>query len=244
MIKLEGIYKIYGDTENKVTALNNINISIESGEFISITGASGSGKSTMMHIIGLLDKPTKGHYYLNNKDVSSIKENDLALIRNREIGFVFQAFNLLPRTTVIDNVMLPLIYRGEDNPKTREKAMNILENIGMKKVYNFKTNQISGGQQQRVAIARALMQEPSILLADEPTGNLDSHSSEEIMKILQDLNDKGHTIVLVTHEENIANKSKRIIIVKDGNIISDKFINQTKLWNLKNSCFLQKMQYL
>lgn len=229
MIKLEGIYKIYGDTENKVTALNNINISIESGEFISITGASGSGKSTMMHIIGLLDKPTKGHYYLNNKDVSSIKENDLALIRNREIGFVFQAFNLLPRTTVIDNVMLPLIYRGEDNPKTREKAMNILENIGMKKVYNFKTNQISGGQQQRVAIARALMQEPSILLADEPTGNLDSHSSEEIMKILQDLNDKGHTIVLVTHEENIANKSKRIIIVKDGNIISDKFINQTKL---------------
>lgn len=226
MIELKNIYKIYGDTDNAVTALNNITLSIDKGEFISIMGTSGSGKSTMMHILGLLDQPSKGSYTLNDKDVSSMKENDLALIRNREIGFVFQAFNLLPRTTVIDNVMLPLIYRGEDNLNTRKKAMGILDSIGIKKIYNFKTNQISGGQQQRVAIARALMQEPSILMADEPTGNLDSHSSEEIIKILQNLNNNGHTIILVTHEEDIANKAKRLITLKDGNIVSDNMIEQ------------------
>lgn len=226
MIELKNIYKIYGDTDNAVTALNNITLSIDKGEFISIMGTSGSGKSTMMHILGLLDQPSKGSYTLNDKDVSSMKENDLALIRNREIGFVFQAFNLLPRTTVIDNVMLPLIYRGEDNLNTRKKAMGILDSIGIKKIYNFKTNQISGGQQQRVAIARALMQEPSILMADEPTGNLDSHSSEEIIKILQDLNNNGHTIILVTHEKDIANKAKRLITLKDGNILSDNMIEQ------------------
>ncbi|MCL4392717.1 ABC transporter ATP-binding protein [Patescibacteria group bacterium] len=226
MIKLEGIYKTYGDTGNLVTALNNINLLINNGEFVSIMGASGSGKSTLMHIIGLLDKPSKGHYFLNDKDISDIKENDLALIRNREIGFVFQAFNLLPRTTVMDNVMLPLIYRGENNINSQNKAMQILDNIGIKKIANFKTNQISGGQQQRVAIARALMQEPSILLADEPTGNLDSKASEEIIKILQDLNNNGHTVILVTHEEDIANKAKRLIVLKDGNLLSDNIIKQ------------------
>ena len=226
MIKLDGIYKIYGDTGNSVTALHNISLFINKGEFVSIMGASGSGKSTLMHIIGLLDKPSKGNYFLNDKNISDIKENDLALIRNREIGFVFQAFNLLPRTTVMDNVMLPLIYRGENNINSQNKAMQILDNIGIKKIANFKTNQISGGQQQRVAIARALMQEPSILLADEPTGNLDSKASEEIIKILQDLNNKGHTVILVTHEEDIANKAKRLIVLKDGNLLSDNIIKQ------------------
>jgi putative ABC transport system ATP-binding protein len=229
MISLKGIYKIYGDAKNKVTALDNINIEIEKGEYLSIMGASGSGKSSLMHIMGLLDKPTSGEYTLDGVNTKDIKEKELSTVRNKYIGFVFQAFNLLPRTTVIENVILPLIYRGENRDSAEEKAMKILENLGIGNRAHFKTNQISGGQQQRVAIARALAQEPSLILADEPTGNVDSKTTLEIMKILQDLNDEGHSIVMVTHEEDIGGRAKRMIKLKDGILIEDKVIKQHRL---------------
>ncbi len=229
MIKLKDIYKIYGDVENEVIALNNINLQIESGEYVSIMGASGSGKSSLMHIMGLLDKPTRGEYILDGVNTIDIKERELSSVRNKYIGFVFQAFNLLPRTTVIENVILPLLYRGENTDIAEKKAMEILKKLGIDKRAYFKTNQISGGQQQRVAIARALAQEPTLILADEPTGNVDSKSTLEIIKILQDLNDEGHSIVIVTHEEDIGNRAKRKIMLKDGVLIEDKIIKQQRI---------------
>ncbi len=229
MIKLKDIYKIYGDVENEVIALNNINLQIESGEYVSIMGASGSGKSSLMHIMGLLDKPTRGEYILDGVNTIGIKEKELSSVRNKYIGFVFQAFNLLPRTTVIENVILPLLYRGENTDIAEKKAMEILKKLGIDKRAHFKTNQISGGQQQRVAIARALAQEPTLILADEPTGNVDSKSTLEIIKILQDLNDEGHSIVIVTHEEDIGNRAKRKIMLKDGVLIEDKIIKQQRI---------------
>ncbi len=216
MITLKGIYKIYGDTDNEVIALDNVNLNIESGEYVSIMGASGSGKSSLMHIMGLLDKPTKGEYILDGVNTIDINEKELSSVRNKYIGFVFQAFNLLPRTTVMENVLLPLIYRGENTEIAEKKAMEILKKLGIDKRAYFKTNQISGGQQQRVAIARALTQDPTLILADEPTGNVDSKSTLEIIKILQDLNDEGHSIVIVTHEEDIGDSAKRKITLKDG----------------------------
>ena len=229
MITLKGIYKIYGDTENEVIALNNINLSIESGEYVSIMGASGSGKSSLMHIMGLLDKPTQGEYVLDGVNTIDIKEKELSAVRNKYIGFVFQAFNLLPRTTVIENVTLPLIYRGENKDTAEKKALEILKKLGIDKRAYFKTNQISGGQQQRVAIARALAQEPALILADEPTGNVDSKTTLEIIKILQDLNDEGHSIVIVTHEDDIGDRAKRKIKLKDGLLIEDKIIKQNRV---------------
>ena len=229
MITLKGIYKIYGDVENEVIALNGIDLKIEKGEYVSIMGASGSGKSSLMHIMGLLDKPTKGEYILDGVNTQDIKEKDLSSVRNKYIGFVFQAFNLLTRTTVIDNVTLPLLYRGESKDTSEKKAMEILKKLGIDKRAYFKTNQISGGQQQRVAIARALIQDPTLILADEPTGNVDSKSTLEIIKILQDLNDEGHSIVIVTHEEDIGDRAKRKIQLKDGYLIDDRIIKQNRL---------------
>ncbi len=229
MITLKGIYKIYGDTENEVIALNGIDLKIEKGEYVSIMGASGSGKSSLMHIMGLLDKPTKGEYILDGVNTQDIKEKDLSSVRNKYIGFIFQAFNLLTRTTVIDNVTLPLLYRGESKDTSEKKAMEILKKLGIDKRAYFKTNQISGGQQQRVAIARALIQDPTLILADEPTGNVDSKSTLEIIKILQDLNDEGHSIVIVTHEEDIGDRAKRKIQLKDGYLIDDRIIKQNRL---------------
>jgi putative ABC transport system ATP-binding protein len=229
MITLKGIYKIYGDTDNEVIALDNVNLNIESGEYVSIMGASGSGKSSLMHIMGLLDKPTKGEYILDGVNTIDINEKELSSVRNKYIGFVFQAFNLLPRTTVMENVLLPLIYRGENTEIAEKKAMEILKKLGIDKRAYFKTNQISGGQQQRVAIARALTQDPTLILADEPTGNVDSKSTLEIIKILQDLNDEGHSIVIVTHEEDIGDRAKRKITLKDGLLIEDKIIKQSRV---------------
>ena len=229
MITLKGIYKIYGDTDNEVIALDNVNLNIESGEYVSIMGASGSGKSSLMHIMGLLDKPTKGEYILDGVNTIDINEKELSSVRNKYIGFVFQAFNLLPRTTVMENVLLPLIYRGENTEIAEKKAMEILKKLGIDKRAYFKINQISGGQQQRVAIARALTQDPTLILADEPTGNVDSKSTLEIIKILQDLNDEGHSIVIVTHEEDIGDRAKRKITLKDGLLIEDKIIKQSRV---------------
>ncbi len=229
MITLKGIYKIYGDTDNEVIALDNVNLNIESGEYVSIMGASGSGKSSLMHIMGLLDKPTKGEYILDGVNTIDINEKELSSVRNKYIGFVFQAFNLLPRTTVMENVILPLIYRGENTEIAEKKAMEILKKLGIDKRAYFKINQISGGQQQRVAIARALTQDPTLILADEPTGNVDSKSTLEIIKILQDLNDEGHSIVIVTHEEDIGDRAKRKITLKDGLLIEDKIIKQSRV---------------
>ena len=229
MITLKGIYKIYGDTSNTVTALDNINLEIQKGEYISIMGASGSGKSSLMHIIGLLDKPTKGEYILDGVNTIDIKEKELSTFRNKYIGFVFQAFNLLPRTTVMENVILPLKYRGENKDNVEKKAMEVLKKLDIEKRAYFKTNQISGGQQQRVAIARALMQNPALILADEPTGSIDSKTTLEILKILQGLNDEGHSIVMVTHEEDIGNRAKRKIKLRDGFLIEDKIIKQKRI---------------
>lgn len=220
IIELGNIKKIYravgGDTE----ALKDIDLNIKEGEFLAIMGPSGSGKSTLMNILGLLDTPTSGKYILNGRDVSRLKEKELAKIRNKEIGFVFQQFNLLSRTTVLDNVLLPSVYG--DTPNSKEKAESLIDMVGLKRWISHKSNELSGGQIQRVAIARALMMDPSIILADEPTGNLDTKRSKEIMKLFKEINKKGSTIVLITHEEYLAQYASRIIHIKDGNIIKEE----------------------
>jgi putative ABC transport system ATP-binding protein len=220
IIELGNIKKIYravgGDTE----ALKDIDLNIKEGEFLAIMGPSGSGKSTLMNILGLLDTPTSGKYILNGRDVSRLKEKELAKIRNKEIGFVFQQFNLLSRTTVLDNVLLPAVYG--DVPNSKEKAESLIDMVGLKRWISHKSNELSGGQIQRVAIARALMMDPSIILADEPTGNLDTKRSKEIMKLFKEINKKGSTIVLITHEEYLAQYASRIIHIKDGNIIKEE----------------------
>ncbi len=226
LIKLENIKKIYNEEreDTKVFALKGINLEIKKGEFVAIMGASGSGKSTLMNIIGLLDTPSEGEYYLEGKKVNQLSKDELAEIRNKKIGFVFQSFNLLSRTTVFENVKLPLLY---NNPRVKEieiknRVNNSLEMVGLKERKNHLPNQLSGGEQQRVAIARALVNNPPIILADEPTGNLDSERSKEIMNIFSELNRYGITIILVTHEFDIAEYAKRIIEMKDGNILRDK----------------------
>lgn len=222
MIKASRLTKIYKMGEVETIALSNVSFEIKKGEFVAIMGPSGSGKSTLMHILGALDLPTNGNYILDGENVSKLDEDQLADIRNRKIGFIFQSYNLLPRTTALQNAMLPMSYAGIIKKKRLEIAKKYLEMVGLGNRLNHTTNQLSGGQQQRVAIARALVMNPAILLADEPTGNIASAQANEIMKIFEDLNKQGHTIIMITHEVNIANHAKRIIHLKDGKIEKDE----------------------
>ncbi|OGU66908.1 MAG: macrolide ABC transporter ATP-binding protein [Stygiobacter sp. RIFOXYC12_FULL_38_8] len=219
MIQLKNISKIYGKDGQQVKALDNANISIAKGEFVAIVGASGSGKSTMMNILGMLDRPTSGEYYLENKEISTLTDDELAKIRNKKIGFVFQKFHLLPKTTAIENVELPLIY--SDRKDIRKLAVDALAKVGLSNRGKHRTNELSGGQQQRVAIARALVNEPEVILGDEPTGNLDSKSGLEVVGVFQELNRSGKTIILITHSGEVAEHANRIIRIHDGKITED-----------------------
>lgn len=232
LIELKNIHKKYkNNKEIEVLALDSINLKIKKGEFIAIMGASGSGKSTLMNILGCLDKQTSGVYLFENRDISSLKNDQYAYIRNKKIGFVFQNFNLLSRTTALDNVLLPLFYNRDNGKIDIDKGKEMLKLVGLEDRIHHYPNKLSGGQQQRVAIARSLINNPEIILADEPTGNLDSKTSIEIMAIFQKLNNNGITIVLVTHESDIASYAKRIITMKDGNIIEDREVLDRKIVN-------------
>jgi putative ABC transport system ATP-binding protein len=223
VIQLENLVKTYVVGETEVNALRGVTYAIREGEFLAIMGPSGSGKSTMMNIIGCLDRPTSGRYLLEGEDVSAMDKNQLARIRNRRIGFVFQSFNLLSRTTALENAELPLVYSNVPGKEQQKKALAALENVGLKDRAHHKTNQLSGGEQQRVAIARALLNNPSFILADEPTGNLDSKTSDEIMGIFRKLNEeKKITIVMVTHEADIGAQAKRRIFMRDGHIVREE----------------------
>ena len=222
IIETNKISRMYKMGDNIVNALQSISISIERGEYVAFMGPSGSGKSTLMNIVGCLDSPSGGTYMLNGQEVSEMTENELAMIRNKEIGFVFQTFNLLPRASALENVALPLIYAGYSKDEREEKAMEALESVNLGDSYHHKPNELSGGQRQRVAIARALVNNPSIILADEPTGNLDTKTSYDIMNLFQNLHDKGNTIILVTHEDDIAHYAHRIIRLRDGLIEWDR----------------------
>jgi putative ABC transport system ATP-binding protein len=222
IIETNKISRMYKMGDNIVNALQSISISIDRGEYVAFMGPSGSGKSTLMNIVGCLDSPSGGTYMLNGQEVSEMTENELAMIRNKEIGFVFQTFNLLPRASALENVALPLIYAGYSKDEREEKAMEALESVNLGDRYHHKPNELSGGQRQRVAIARALVNNPSIILADEPTGNLDTKTSYDIMNLFQNLHDKGNTIILVTHEDDIAHYAHRIIRLRDGLIEWDR----------------------
>ena len=222
MIKINSLSKEYIMGDNKLLALNEVNVSINKGEFVSIMGSSGSGKSTLMNIIGCLDVPTSGDYFFRENNISTYNSNKLAELRNKDIGFIFQNFNLLPRLNALENVVLPLLYSGKKFKERNTLALNALESVGLSDRIYHRPNQLSGGQQQRVSIARAIAGSPKLILADEPTGALDSVTSLEIMKILNDLNSKEINIVLVTHEDDIAKYGSRIIKMKDGKIIEDK----------------------
>jgi putative ABC transport system ATP-binding protein len=224
LITTQDLVKIYHLGEFDIHALRGVSLNIAQKEFVAIMGPSGSGKSTLMHILGCLDRPTKGRYLLEGKDVSSLDRNSLATVRNQKIGFVFQTFNLLPRTTALENVELPLLYDGTPSKDRAEKARTALALVGLEGRENSHPNQLSGGQQQRVAVARALVNEPSIILADEPTGNLDTRTSVEVMDIFQALNDSGITVVLITHERDIAAYAKRNIAFRDGKIVRDEAV--------------------
>ncbi|MFZ5945951.1 MAG: ABC transporter ATP-binding protein [Bacillota bacterium] len=225
MIKIENLVKTYKSEKIAVTALKGITFSVEAKSFVAVMGPSGSGKSTLMNIVGCLDRPTAGKYILDGIDVSNLDSKELARVRNRKIGFVFQTFNLLPRLTCLRNVELPMIYAGIPEKERRERAYEALDKVGLGDRVSHRPNEISGGQKQRVAIARALVNRPSILLADEPTGNLDTRSGEEVMAIFQELNKEGVTIVLVTHEQDIAEHTKRIISFRDGLLEQDVLID-------------------
>ena len=220
MIELDSVTKIYKMGDIELRALNNVSLTIAAGDLVAIMGASGSGKSTMMNILGCLDVPTEGVYRLDGVDVGDLKDNALAEIRNRKIGFVFQSFNLIPRTSAVRNVELPMVYAGIGN--RRGKAVEALERVGLGGRVKHMPNELSGGQQQRVAIARAIVTDPVMILADEPTGNLDSASTTEIMKLLVELNDTGRTVILITHENDVAQFAKRVVTLRDGEIVSDE----------------------
>jgi putative ABC transport system ATP-binding protein len=222
LIEMNNVFKTYVLGEVKVPALHAISLEIEDNEYVAIMGPSGSGKSTLINIMGCLDTPTTGTYYLGREDVGSLNDNQLSDIRNTKVGFVFQTFNLLPRSTALHNVELPLIYSGMPSFKRKQLAMDVLERVGLNDRMMHKSNELSGGERQRVAIARALVNKPSLILADEPTGNLDSKTGEEIIEIIQRLHEQGNIIILVTHEEYIAKQTKRIIRLRDGVIESDE----------------------
>ncbi len=221
IIKINNITRDFPLGQEIVKVLKGIDLEIERGEYVALMGPSGSGKSTLMNLLGCLDTPTSGKYLLNGKDVSQMSDNELAEIRNREIGFVFQTFNLLPRTTALENVALPMIYAGASKSARIQRAKEVLDNVGLSDRIDHKPNQLSGGQRQRVAIGRAMVNNPSIILADEPTGNLDSKTSIEIMNLFDDIHAAGNTVILVTHEEDIAKHAHRIIRLKDGMVESD-----------------------
>jgi len=222
MIKIKNISKIYKTGDIETAALSNISFEIKKGEYVAIMGPSGSGKSTLMHIIGILDAPTSGEYFLDNENVSKLSEDEAAEVRNRKIGFIFQAFNLLPRRTALENVVLPMRYAGLAKEERIIKAEKYLKMVGLGDRLSHTSNQLSGGQQQRVAIARGLAMNPSILLADEPTGNIASAQAEEVMSIFEKLYEEGHTIVMITHEPDIAAHAKRVIHIKDGKLVKDE----------------------
>lgn len=224
LIVCEDLWKVYRVGDIEVQALRGLNVTINDGEFVAIMGTSGSGKSTLMNILGCLDQPSKGHYRLGGVEVEGLQPDQLAEIRNQKIGFVFQSFNLIPRTSALENAQLPLLYRGLSLKEQRARASTALERVGLKGREHHTPTQLSGGQQQRVAIARALVTSPSLLLADEPTGNLDTGSSYEIMAILEGLNRDGITVILVTHEVDIAALAAREIVIKDGQVLSDRAI--------------------
>ncbi len=222
VIKISNIRRYFEVGTVTVKALRSISLSIKKNEFVALMGPSGSGKSTLMNLLGCLDTPTEGQYILNGQDVSQMNDNELAEIRNKEIGFIFQTFNLLPRSTAVENVMLPLIYAGYDKQTRIKKAEDVLTDVGLEDRMKHRPNELSGGQRQRVAVARALINKPSIILADEPTGNLDSKTSIEIMGLLEEIHQAGNTIIVVTHEEDIARHAHRIIRLIDGKIASDE----------------------
>jgi len=222
LIDIRDITKVYEMGEEKVFALSGVSLGVERGEYVGIMGPSGSGKSTLMNLVGCLDTPTSGSYILNGKEVARMTDDELAAIRNQEIGFVFQTFNLLPRTSALQQVELPLVYGGLSRKDRRDRSVRALKAVGLEDRMNHTPNEMSGGQRQRVAIARALINDPSILLADEPTGNLDSQTGAEIMALFDELNSRGNTIVLVTHEEDIAAHARRIVRLKDGKIWDDQ----------------------
>lgn len=221
MIELENIKKIYSLGGEEVHALDGVSLNVMEHEFVAIVGASGSGKSTLMNIIGCLDTPDEGNYYIDGQDVTSLSEHDLAVMRNRKIGFIFQQFNLLPKLTAYENVELPLIYQGLPGQERKERVEDALEKVGLSRRMYHRPNQLSGGQQQRVAVARALATHPSLILADEPTGNLDSKSSRDIMALIHELHEQGNTIILITHDDGIAAQAERQVRIMDGRIVSD-----------------------
>ena len=232
LIQVKNLCKTYENEGVKTPAVCGVSFSIEKGEFLAIMGPSGSGKSTLMQMLGFLDRPSDGEYFFEGKDTKNFSDDELAKIRNEKVGFVFQTFNLLPRTSVFENVELPLLYdrqRKNNDKANKEKILKSLEAVSMEHRVNYYSNQLSGGEKQRVAIARALVNNPEVIFADEPTGNLDSHSGIQIMKILQDLNNSGHTIILVTHETYTAEHAKRTIQMKDGHIISDELVANRRI---------------
>lgn len=221
LIKVEDIHKIYNPGENEVRALDGVSLEIQRGEFVAIVGHSGSGKSTLMNMLGCLDTPTSGHYFLEEKDVSSLSDDQLSEIRNKKIGFIFQGFNLIPNLDAVGNVELPLIYRGLGKQRRRRIAVQALTKVGLGRRLKHRPSELSGGQQQRVAVARAIAAQPPIILADEPTGNLDSRSTVEIMNILKELHKNGRTVIVITHDDDIAAQARRVIRIMDGQVESD-----------------------
>lgn len=228
MIRLHGISREYFMGDVEIKALNNVDLEIQRGEFLFIMGPSGSGKSTLLNILGVLDQPTSGAYYLEDVDITELRDRELAQIRNRHFGFIFQSYNLFPELSALENVMVPLMYAGKPKRERRERAENLLADVGMGHRLNHLPTQLSGGEQQRVAIARALANNPTLILADEPTGNLATDQGQEIMGILQDLNSQGTTIVIVTHDPNISTYGKRLVQLRDGSIVSDEMITIEK----------------
>ncbi|HJD13099.1 MAG TPA: ABC transporter ATP-binding protein [Candidatus Ruminococcus avistercoris] len=221
LIQVKDLCKVYNPGENAVHALDHVDLTVEKGEFVAIIGQSGSGKSTLMNMLGCLDVPSSGSYYLNGVNVATMHDNELSVIRNREIGFIFQGFNLIQNLTALENVELPLIYRGVDRKTRKKLASDSLKRVGLEKRMSHKPSEMSGGQQQRVAIARAIAARPPVILADEPTGNLDSASSREIMQILKEMHRDGKTIILITHDDGIAASARRVVRIMDGRIESD-----------------------